>query len=280
VRNLFVFYILMISGGAGVWAQAPDAARLRAQPGELEKLRLLVEAGAAPRAALEKALAGAQDAEDEAVLRRTLYGASRIEDTTEEHAAEMVAAARRRVERRQTRLEELKPLVEQGIYARNALGPVVEEIEELNKTLELAISREKFLREMADMARAEEQWARIEAGPEAGLEARPVSERFDGMGSFTPGHWRKVLLAFEASFGKPIPVSAHGETAVHRALGFDHRGRVDVAVNPDDPEGVWLREFLTREKIPFFAFRAAVAGKSTAPHIHIGPPSLRIRVAD
>jgi hypothetical protein len=270
VRNLFVFYSLMIFGGAGVWAQAPD----------VERLRLLVEAGAAPRAALEKALAAVRDAEDEAILRKTLYGAARIEETTEEQAAEMVAAAQRRVARRQARLDELKPLVEQGIYARNALGPVVEEIEELNKTLDLAMSREKFLREMADMARAEEQWARIEAGPGAGMESRPVSERFDGMGTFTTAHWKRVVLAYEAAFGKPVPVSAHGETAVHRALGYDHRGRVDVAVNPDDPEGVWLRDYLTREKIPFFAFRAAVAGKSTAPHIHIGPPSLRIKVAD
>jgi hypothetical protein len=192
----------------------------------------------------------------------------------------MVAAARRRVERKQARIEELKPLVEQGIYPRNALAPLAEELEEMEKTLELALSREKFLREMADMARAEEQWARIEAGPEPGAGARPVSERFDGMGTFTPAHWKRVVLAYESAFGKPVPVSAHGETAMHKALGFDHRGRVDVALNPDDPEGVWLREFLTREKIPFFAFRAAVAGKSTAPHIHIGPPSLRIKVAD
>lgn len=251
-----------------------------AQTPDVERLRALVEAGAAPRAALEKAQAAVQDSLDEAILRRTLYGASRIEDTTEEQAADMVAAAMRRVERKQARIEELKPLVDQGIYARNALAPLAEELEEMEKTLELAVSREKFLREMADMARAEEQWARIEAGPEAGVGLRPVSERFDGMGTFTTAHWKKVVLAYEAAFGKPVPVSAHGETAVHKALGYDHRGRIDVALNPDTVEGEWLREFLTRERIPFFAFRAAVAGKSTAPHIHIGPPSMRIRVAD
>lgn len=251
-----------------------------AQTPDVERLRTLVEAGAAPRAALEKAQAAVQDALDEAILRKTLYGASRIEDTTEEQAAEMVAAAKRRMERRQTRLEELKPLVEQGIYARNAAAPLVEELEEAEKTLDLALGREKFLREMADMARAEEQWARIEAGPEVGIGARPVSERFDGMGTFTAAHWKRVVLAYEAAFGKPVPVSAHGETAVHKALGYDHRGRIDVALNPDATEGVWLRDYLTREKIPFFAFRAAVAGRSTAPHIHIGPPSLRIKVAD
>jgi len=64
-------------------------------------------------------------------------------------------------------------------------------------------------------------------------------------------------------------VSAMGETAVHRALGFDHRGRVDVAVNPDQPEGVWLREFLTENRIPYFAFRQAVPGKGHwSAHTH------------
>ncbi len=249
---------------------------LGAQTPDLGRLRQLVEAGAMPRAALQKAQAELADAEDEAILRRTLYGASRIEDTTEEQAAEMVAAARRRVERKQARLDELKPLIEQGIYPRNALAPLTEELADLHKTLELAISREKFLREMADMARAEQSWERIDALPEA----RPMSERFDGQGVFTSAHWKKVLIAFESAFGKPIPVSAHGETAVHKALGYDHRGRIDVAVNPDAIEGVWLRDYLTKEKIPFFAFRSAIAGKSTAPHIHIGPPSLRIKVAD
>jgi len=85
-----------------------------------------------------------------------------------------------------------------------------------------------------------------------------------------------VETAFEREFGKPLPVSAMGETAVHRALGFDHRGRVDVALNPDAPEGAWLRAYLTVNHIPFFAFRQAVPGKATGAHIHIGPMSARL----
>ncbi|MGH9663230.1 MAG: hypothetical protein ACRD9L_02260, partial [Bryobacteraceae bacterium] len=57
---------------------------------------------------------------------------------------------------------------------------------------------------------------------------------------------------------------------------FDHRGRIDVGLNPDQPEGVWLRHYLESHEIPYFAFRAAVAGKATAPHIHIGPGSTRL----
>ena len=83
--------------------------------------------------------------------------------------------------------------------------------------------------------------------------------------------------AYQGRFGKPLPVSALGETAVHKSLGFDHRGRVDVALFPDAPEGVWLREYLTSHHIPYFAFRHAIPGKATGAHIHIGPGSTRIR---
>jgi hypothetical protein len=32
--------------------------------------------------------------------------------------------------------------------------------------------------------------------------------------------------------------------------------------------------------VPYFLFRAAVRGKASAAHIHIGPPSLRLKRAD
>jgi hypothetical protein len=73
-----------------------------------------------------------------------------------------------------------------------------------------------------------------------------------------------------------MPVTAMGETAVHRAMGFDHRGRVDVGLHPDAPEGAWLRSYLMENRIPFFLFRQAVPGKATGAHIHIGPISSRI----
>jgi hypothetical protein len=63
---------------------------------------------------------------------------------------------------------------------------------------------------------------------------------------------------------------------VHRALGFDHRGRVDVAVVPSAPEGIWLRQYLQLKKIPYYAFSHAIPGKATAAHIHIGPGSTRL----
>jgi len=53
---------------------------------------------------------------------------------------------------------------------------------------------------------------------------------------------------------------------------------VDVAIHPDTTEGVWLRQYLTTNGIPFLAFRQAVPGKATGAHIHLGPMSTRLKV--
>jgi hypothetical protein len=81
---------------------------------------------------------------------------------------------------------------------------------------------------------------------------------------------------FAGRFGRALPVSASGQTAVHDRLGFDHRHAVDVAVHPDSDEGRALVEYLRRERIPFLAYRGPVPGASTGPHLHIGHASPRI----
>lgn len=244
---------------------------------DLERLRVLVEAGAAPRAALEKAKAASEDRIDEAILRQTLYGVMRPEETTAEQAKAMVEAAARRVERMRARLEQMKPLVEAGIMARMELTPVLEELDFRQKTLALAESRANFLKELAEMAQRE---IIAETEQPADAAEKPVMERFDGRTPFSPATLKRVILAFEKQFAKPMPISAMGETAFHKSMGFDHRGRLDVALNPDSAEGAWLKQYLETEGIPHYAFRSAVSGKASGAHFHIGPPSLRLRVAD
>jgi hypothetical protein len=154
------------------------------------------------------------------------------------------------------------------------LGGFLEELDGARKEADLAESRASLVRELTEMAKAEDALATKLA--EEPAEAPRIADRYDGDGIFTTGTLSRVEMAFARQFGKPLPVSAMGETAVHRALGFDHRGRVDVAVHPDQPEGVWLREYLTENRIPYFAFRQAVPGKATGAHIHIGPMSTRL----
>jgi hypothetical protein len=223
-----------------------------------------------PRAQLEKAEESLADAEDAAFLRHTLYGP----DLTEDQTDRMMAAAERRLERRQREYVRAQEMVRAGVATQLSLGTFLEEIDRSRKEFDVAESRARLCRELASMARAEEElYAKLAEAP---AEARSLADRFDGDGAFSAADFRRIEAAFHDRFAKPLPVSAMGETAVHRALGFDHRNRVDVAVHPDQPEGVWLRQFLTFNHIPFFAFRQAVPGKATGAHIHIGPSSTRL----
>jgi len=260
---------LLVCAGV-VGAQTDDVVEVARAKAEVQKLRALVEAGAAPRIQLEKAEAAMADAGDAAILRRTLYG----QDLTADQTDEMMAAASRRVDRRRKALEEAQRLVEAGAAPQLSLGAFNEELERARQESDRAELRASQVRDLTAMAKAEESLA-IELAEEP-AEASKIADRYDGDGIFTAGMLARVEGAFAGHFGKPLPVSANGETAVHRALGFDHRGRVDVAVNPDQPEGVWLRQFLTENRIPYFAFRQAVPGKATGAHIHIGPMSARL----
>lgn len=84
-----------------------------------------------------------------------------------------------------------------------------------------------------------------------------------------------IKKVFVSKFGRTLPVSAFGQTGLHRRLGFDHRNGVDVALSPDSPDGRALLNRLRGFGIPFIAFRRAVPGVATGAHIHIGNPSPR-----
>lgn len=225
---------------------------------------------------LDRVLQDPLDIDDDGILKRTLYGVLRPDEISLDQSERMVEAAKRRVGRVEGRMKEIQPLIDAGVLARNEINAFHEELEYRKKTLELAESRQRFLKELSEMARAE---AVVEPSDESGG-VKPMQERFDGNGQFGQAKLKRVVLAYERQFAKAIPISANGETAFHRALGYNHSGRVDIALSPDQPEGVWLRQLLEKEQIPYYAFRTAISGRASAPHIHIGAPSTRLRVAD
>jgi hypothetical protein len=235
----------------------------------LEKLQSLVDAGAAPRAQLAQAEDDLADAQDAAILRKTLYGP----ELTDALSEEMIAAAGRRYERRKRAFDKTRQLVLAGVATQASLFERQQDLDLARSESDLAYQRAKVVHDLAAMAEEEAALElRLANSPST---AHEVGERYDGNGVFNPQTFARVETAFESHFGKPLPVSAMGETAVHRALGFNHAGRVDVALHPDEPEGVWLRAFLGENHIPYFAFRQAVPGKATGAHIHIGPQSTR-----
>ena len=269
---------LAFLAGAAAFPQDPSSFPSHSTVTDPAEVRRLVEAGVLPRSRLVDLERAAKDREDNATLGRLLYGSITVEELTVESAQEMVTAAERLLARRKNEFEHARELVEAGALARTALTSYLLEYDQSRRTLDLAASRARLLHELAEMARAE--LSVEQAAPEAAPQELKLAERFDGDAVFTGGLFKKIVLAFEKKFNKPLPVSARGSTAIHRMMGYDHRGRVDVALNPDQAEGVWLREYLEIWRVPYFAFRAAIRGKSTAPHIHIGPPSTRLRAAD
>ena len=251
-----------------------DSAIVRARA-NLENVERLVVSGVLPRLRLEQAKENLEDAQDIAVLHQTLFG----KELTVDQADEMISAAQRRVDRKHQAQAEMQKLLKQGIIAKAEMSGYVEDADRADHELEWAKSRARLIIELSAMVQAEQDAEKLAAladslrqtGQAAAL--HPQVERFDGNGQFGPAVLAKIQDAYQKRFGAAMPISANGETLVHRALGFDHRGRVDVAVSPDQPEGVWLRRFLVDNQVPFFAFRSAVAHQATGAHVHLGPPS-------
>lgn len=220
------------------------------------------------------------DLQDGDLLNNFLTRAFSVDDIylDSEHRDELArglqdlsAAAQRRLAREDSLLQRAMTLVNAGHAPAGVLTPIQSEMTKRLETVTLAMEHTRLLEEIIADARR--------AARHPGLSSSSIMERYPGRGLYSPEYIKIVSIAFRDRFHHLLPVSAHGMTATHRALGFDHTGRFDIAVHPDQAEGVWLRKYLQTRGIPYFAFRRAVLGSSTAPHIHIGPGSTRIRRA-
>ncbi len=245
---------------------------------EVAQVKALVEQGTLPRTRLLDAQTHLADAQDQLILARTLYSQTRLQDMSTEQAKAMVDAAQRRVEREDKIVQNRRSLVADGILANAELLDFEDELESRKRVLGLATDRAKLLTELKQMAETEQQLEHA-ALTARGADLAHVMIRYDGSGSFSLKELPAISDQFERKFHRPLPISAIGQTRVHDAMRLDHRNRVDVALNPDGTEGAWLRHLLERLRIPYLAFRSAVAGAATAPHIHIGTGSSRIVLA-
>ena len=99
--------------------------------------------------------------------------------------------------------------------------------------------------------------------------------RYSGAGAWVLSNAGKIQNFFLQRFNRPLPVAVFGQGAIHDRWRLDHRNAMDISLNPDGAEGQALMEFLRRNGIPFSAFRGAIPGVATGPHIHIGLPSHR-----
>jgi len=257
MQGLFALF-LTLALAAGL--RAADVSTAEAN---LKRVQGLVEAGAAAPAALKTAEQQLQDARNEEVLRHTLYSGNVVP----EDVPEMLRAAGELRDRAAENLAAQQKLVAAGVLPSRSLESWQQDQARAQQQWELAESRARLIEELKEMARRE---ADLEQ------EAREHIIQSIGKGTLNDRDFLRVESAFLRQFSHPLPVSARGETAVHRSMGFDHRDRFDVALNPDQAEGRWLIRLLQRLNVPYIAFRRAVAGRATGAHIHVGLPSPRL----
>jgi hypothetical protein len=219
-------------------------------------------------------------------------------EATEDYKAgtrEMIRLKEAELARAEQTHEQLRQLVADGLVARRELEDGERSLSEKRAALEdlrRQITDSDHL--IAEVRAAEEaekeaakqaqQLARLQRAaasrarllPTARYSMGSVVIRHTGGSGWTVSNLSGVQSFFWNAFGRPLPTSAVGQTATHDRMGFDHRRAVDVALHPDSAEGRALIGYLQANGITFIAFRAAVPGSATGPHIHIGPPSHRI----
>jgi len=187
------------------------------------------------------------------------------------------------------KLEDLRALVAEGLVAKASL----EEEEQALATLRAKVqATQKQIADSDNMIAeitAEAELAKKRAASPVKLVAKQYGAtqnykgsstatmlRYNGLSGWSLANLGNVEAFFTGKFGHALPTSAVGQSATHNRLGYDHRNAVDVALHPDSSEGQALISYLQAQGIPFLAFRGAIPGVATGPHIHIGSPSHRL----
>ena len=183
------------------------------------------------------------------------------------------------VKRAEEKLELSKKLLAEGLIAKAQL-------EENERAL--ALAKQKIAETNRSMASADEQIAGVlvetAANDEIAKNLRLAKQslvrtaaftRYTGAGGWNIGDSWKVQRFFYDTFKKQLPIAVFGQGAIHDRWRLDHHNAMDIQLHPDGVEGRALLEFLQKNGIPYLAFRSAIPGTATGPHIHIGRPSHR-----
>lgn len=216
----------------------------------------------------------------------TTQPSTRIEAINQYKASSttLLALQEEEIAKAEAKLEELRKLVADGLVAK------VEVEEEEQRVLALRSQKETTQKQIVDSdslvaeVKVQQELEKSQAAKPVKLVSKSYGAlnqtglilRNSGFTFWSLGHLQEVQTFFSSQFGHALPTSAVGQSATHNRLGYNHRNAVDVALNPDSVEGKGLINYLQVQGIPFLAFRGAIAGVATGPHIHIGLPSHRL----
>lgn len=183
------------------------------------------------------------------------------------------------VRKAQDQVTKLRELYAQGLISKNALDESEAKVAEAQaKVVEVRQQMANADTQIADIlieAQTEAQMARARPVPSGSLVRTTSYIRYNAPGAWLLSEAWKVQRFFLQKFGRPLPISAFGQSSIHDQWRLDHHNAMDVPISPDGVEGQALMEFLRENHIPFSAFRMAIQGTATGPHIHIGQPSHR-----
>jgi hypothetical protein len=202
-------------------------------------------------------------------------------ETTKEYKASLerlLALYKTSVKKAEDRRDKSDALFKDGLISRTQFA----EAEEALAAEKLKVSGVEQQMKDADTQIAqtllevdsEKQIARL-APSKTGLVKTTSFIRYAGAGGWVLSQAPKIESFFQQTFKRPLPIAVFGQGAIHERWRLDHRNAMDISINPDSAEGQALMDYLQRNGVPFSAFRGAIPGVATGPHIHIGRPSHR-----
>ncbi|HVF86886.1 MAG TPA: hypothetical protein VM866_04820 [Pyrinomonadaceae bacterium] len=178
--------------------------------------------------------------------------------------------------------EKLRELYKEGIISKQEIEKSEGEIIEARAAVEdvrakIGAADTLLAEAMIEDEVAPTSLAKLPSAAAGSFVRKTAYIRFNGLGNWSLSNAGQVSSFFASKFGRVLPISAFGQSELHNRWGFSHHNAMDVAVHPDSREGQALISYLQGAGIPFIAFRQAVPGSASGPHIHIGRPSSRTR---
>ena len=181
-----------------------------------------------------------------------------------------------RVEERAAKDQEL---FKQGLIARKDLDAAEKavadaklKVEDVHKQMSTADTQ---IAQVLVEVETEKQIAKTRRIPKGGMVLTTSFIRYNGGGPWAIVQAGTVDAFFRQKFGHALPIAVLGQGAIHNRWRLDHHNAMDLSLNPDGAEGKAVMDYLRSHGIPFSAFRQAIPGTATGPHIHVGLPSHR-----
>jgi hypothetical protein len=183
------------------------------------------------------------------------------------------------VTKAEEKLEMSKKLLDEGLIAKVQVEEneraVATEKDKVSETRRQIATAEAQVADVLVEAKADEEIARNLRFAKGRMLRTTTFIRYNGASGWGLSDAWKIQRFFSDTFHKQLPIAVFGQGPIHDRWRLDHRNAMDISLHPDGVEGQSLLSFLQKNGIPYLAFRSAIPGTATGPHIHIGKPSHR-----